>query len=507
MPWREGSMVKKGSWWPIIPLGMGVFMVVLDVSVLNIALPSIAEDFHAVMTDVEWILDAYTLTLVVLLVLAGKLGDMVRRDRYYILGMLIFAIGSYLSAESWSIGSLIGFRIIQAVGGAMLSGNALAIMVEIFPPGKRGMAMGINSIITASAFSLGPIIGGWLTTHMGWHWVFYINVPVGIVSIILAWFLFPPLPAKTKEPIDIVGLILLTIGLGALTMGIIKGQAWGWTSQKTLACFIIAFPYLIAFVARELSCDYPLLDPSLFKIRNFTSGIIALSLLFLGLSASLFILPFFLQGIKGLSAEDSGYWLVAIPLVNTIVSPLAGRMSDRANPKYAMVIGPILFAVSLYLLTGIKADIGYWQLFPIFALLGAGIGMLMAPGFNVIMSSVPEEKAGMANGAVRTINTLAQALGVAIGGVLLTKRMGELIPNYGNQLPDPGFMGMLKMLAALGYKAPFAEMTDAFMRSMHYVFWWSILLPVAASVFILFFLSGEEHLESMRRAKGFIMAG
>jgi len=234
-------MMQRSSWLALIPVGLGLFMVILDVSVLNVALPSIAEDFHARMSDVQWVLNAYTLTMVVLLVLAGRVGDMVRRDRYFMAGMGLFALSSFLCAQSWNIGSLIAFRSLQAVGGAMLSGNTLAIITELFPAGKRGAAMGLNAILIASSLTLGPIIGGWLTTHLSWHWVFYINVPVGVVSIALAWLLFPPLGAKEKVPIDFAGALLLTIGLGFLTLGIIKGQDWGWTNEKTVASFIVAF--------------------------------------------------------------------------------------------------------------------------------------------------------------------------------------------------------------------------------------------------------------------------
>ncbi len=484
----------RSSWLALIPIGLGLFMVLLDVSVLNVALPSIADDFNAKASDVQWILNAYTITMVVLLVLAGKLGDMVRRDYYYMAGMVLFGLSSYLCAEAWNVGSLIAFRALQAFGGAMLSGNVLAIMVELFPPGKRGAAMGLNAILTASAFSLGPIIGGWLTTNLSWHWVFYINVPVSVAAVSMAWLFLPPMPAKTKEPIDFIGLILLSIGLGALTLGIIKGQDWGWWNQKTLACFIVAFPYLLAFAIRELTCPYPLLDVSLFKIRNFTVGIMALSILFLGLAASLFILPFFLQGIKGLTAEEAGYWLVAIPLTNAFVSPLAGRLSDKMNPKYLMSIGPIFFVLGLYFLSTIDYDTGYWELFPKLMTLGIGIGLLMSPAFNVIMASVPPQKAGMANGAVRTINTLAQALGVAIGGVLITEKMKDLIPGYGNQLPDPGTMGMLKLLAVMGNPAPLVAMSDSFIESLHYLFNSVLWLPLVSLVIVVLFLSGEEHL-------------
>ncbi|AKG91376.1 drug resistance transporter, EmrB/QacA subfamily [Geoglobus ahangari] len=490
--------MSRSGWLGLIPVGMGLFMVLLDVSVLNVALPSIARDFNARMSDIQWILNSYTLTMVVLLVLAGRIGDMVRRDRYFMGAMALFTVSSFLCAQAWSTGSLIFFRVLQAVGGAMLSGNTLAIITELFPPGKRGAAMGLNSILVASSFTLGPIIGGWLTTHLSWHWVFYLNVPVGIVSVILAYLLLPPLGAKEKVPVDFAGAVLLAVALGSLTLGIINGQDWGWRDEKTLGCFAISIPYLIAFALRELSYEYPLLDLSLFRIRNFTVGILAVSILFFGMSSSLFVLPYFLQGIKSLSAADSGYWMIVLPLVNTVFSPLAGRLSDRINPKYLMCAGPVLFTLGMYNLSGIEENVSYWEFFVKLMPMGIGMGMLMSPSFNVIMASVPPEKAGMANGTVRSVNTLSQAMGVTVGGVLLTNRMKDWLGNYGNQIPDPGTMALLRVLALKGNPLPLVAMVESFMDSMHYLFSVMMWLPLLSMLVILLFLSGEEHLRRMR---------
>ena len=488
---------QRNPWFSMIPVIIGVFMVMIDVSILNVALPRIAEEFNARASDVQWILNAYTITLVVLLVLAGKIGDMVSRNYYYSTGMAIFVIGSYLCAESWDIISFIAFRVFQAIGGAIMIGNSLAIMVELFPPGKRGTAMGVNAILISSAFSLGPIIGGWLTTHMSWHWVFYINIPIGVVGVILAFILLPPLGKKIKEPIDFVGLALLTIGLGFLTLGLIKGQDWGWYSQKTIASFIIAFPYLFAFIVRELTYHHPLLDVSLFKARNFSVGVLGIFFMFTGVTAALFILPFFLQGIKGLTAKESGYWLIAIPIMNSFVAPIAGRLSDIINPKYTMCIGPIFFIFGLLMLSKVGINVGFWEMFLILSLLGIGLGMVVSPSFNVIMSAVPPQKAGMANGVVQTINSLGRTMGVAIGGVLLTGKMNDLVPGYGNQLPDPGKIMMLKTLAIRGFPEPLILMVDAFMESLHHLFVQLIILPIGSLVIILLFLSGKEHLKRM----------
>uniref|UniRef100_A0A7J3TIS9 DHA2 family efflux MFS transporter permease subunit n=1 Tax=Geoglobus ahangari TaxID=113653 RepID=A0A7J3TIS9_9EURY len=488
------------SWLAFLPVSLGLFMVLLDVSILNVALPRIAEDFHARMSDLQWVVNAYTLTMVVLLVLAGRIGDMVRRDHYFILGMVLFTLSSFLCAQSWSIEALIAFRALQAIGGSILSSNTLAIAIELFPPGKRGAIMGLNAIFMASSFTLGPIIGGWLTTHLSWHWVFYINIPIGILAIVLGLILLPPLEAKEKVPVDLLGTFLLAMGLGFLTLGIIKGQDWGWLDQKTLSCFVISIPYLIAFSLRELNYEYPILDLSLFKIRNFTVCVLATTITFFGVSATLFLMPYFLQGIKGLTAEEAGYWMIAIPLSNMVVSPIAGRLSDKTNPKYLMAVAPLFFAFGIYILTSIDINVRYWELFVMLIPIGIGMGMLMSPAFNVIMSSVPPQKAGMANGTIRSINTIGQVMGVAVGGVLLTSRMNEWIPGYGNIVPDPGTMSFLRLIAKFN-PVPLIGMTEGFMDSMHYTFSVFMWFPLLSSLIILLFLKGEEHLRKMESAE------
>ncbi len=488
------------GWIAFVPVGLGLFMVLLDASVLNVALPRIAEDFHAKMSDLQWILNAYTLTMVCLLVLTGRIGDMVRRDRYFAFGMGIFVLGSFLCAQSWNVQSLIAFRAFQAIGGAILTGNSLAMVTELFPPGKRGAVMGLNAVLIASSFALGPIVGGWLTTHLSWHWVFYINVPIGIVSIFLSLTLLPPLEPKERIPLDVVGTVLLTVGLGALTLGIIKGQDWGWRSQKTIACFAVSLPYLISFALREISYDYPLLDLSLFRIRNFSVCVLSTFIIFFGVSSSFFVLPYFLQGLKGLSAEEAGYWLLAIPIANTFVAPIAGKLSDRINPKFLMCLGPVLFAFGMFNMTKVDLDVKYWDFFLMLSPMGVGMGLLMSPAFNVAMSSVPPQKAGMANGTIRSINTLAQAVGVAVGGVLVTHNMKRYLPGYETTVPDPGTMRVLIALSKFN-PLPLLGMVEGFMDSVHFVFSTMLWLPLLSSFIIAFFLSGKEHLRRMKASR------
>ena len=505
---RAGNTGGDGinPWLSLIPVAIGVFMVMLDTSILNIALPSIADEFRASASDVQWLLNSYLITLVVLLVTFGRLGDMVKRNLLYIAGMAVFITGSFLCAKSWDIAVFIIARVIQAVGGAIMLGNSMALITELFPPGKRGAAMGLNSILIASSFAFGPVIGGWLTTHLSWHWVFYINLPVGFAGIALGSVLLPSLGEKAKVPIDVLGLALLSISLGSLTLGIIQGQEWGWRDEKTIAAFIVAFTYLTAFVVWEVRYDHPLLDLNLFRIRNFTAGVTALFFMSMGLSTSLFLMPFFLQGVKGLSAEQAGLWIMPIPLVNTFIAPVAGRLSDRINPKITMSLGPLVFSSGLYLLSRIDPEVTFWELLPSLLLIGSGMGLMMPPAMNVMMTSAPPHKAGMASGTIQTSNSLARAMGVSLGGILFTGKMNELIPNFGNVIPNPMQIKILEIFAMYGYGTPLALIIEAFMRSFRSVFLHSIPFILASLTIVLVFLRGKKHLDLIGES-GFASSG
>ncbi len=492
--------MRRNPWLSMIPIAMGVFMAVLDMSILNVALPKIAQDFQASASDVQWLLNAYLITFVVLLTTFGRMGDVYRRDLVYIGGIVVFTLGSYLCAQSWNIGVFILFRVIQAIGGAMMLSNSMASIAELFPPGQRGMAMGVQSILTVSSFALGPVIGGWVTTHLSWHWVFYINVPIGMAGVILGLMLLPPMGQKVKEPIDTVGLVLLAIGLGTFTLGIIKGQDWGWDSQKTISCFLVAFPFLFAFAMRELSFEYPLLDLRLFKIRNFSVSVCGLFFLSMGLSASMFLIPFFLEGVKGLTAEECGYWLLPLTVINVFTTPIAGTLSDRVNPKYIMGIGPVLFAIGLYMLGGVPKDVTFWELARIFLVLGSGMGFIMPVAMNVMMTAVPPEKTGMASGTFMTFNSLARAMGITFGAILFTGKLNEEIMNFGNRIPSPLEVKLLKVLAVLGKPGVYVTVVNAFMDSFHHVFLGVEPLIILSFLTIVLLLKGEEHISKIRKA-------
>ncbi len=501
LPKVKTRVGEVSPWLSLIPVVVGTFMVVLDMSILMVALPKITQDFQATASEVQWLLNAYLITLVVLQTIFGKIGDATRRDLFYAAGMAIFLTGSYLSAKSWCISVFILFRVIQAVGGAIIMGNGLALVTELFPPGKRGAAMGVESILIAASFALGPVIGGWLTTNLSWHWVFYINVPVGLFGVLTAFLLFPPLGNVSKEPLDYIGVILLAVGLGFFTLAVIKGQDWGWWNRKTIWSFIISFAWLTAFIMRELNYEYPVLDLSLFKIRNFSAPMVALFFMSWGMAAAIFLIPYYLQDVLRLTAESAGLWMLPMSSVNLVVAPITGKLSDRINPQIMMCLAPFVFISGLVMLSNIGVNNDFYSLVLPFLALGSGIGMIMPAAMNVMMSAVPKEKAGMASGTIQTSNSLARSIGISFGGAVLTGKMNELIVNAGNRIPSPQEIKLLGLLAVKGNPLPLLEIVDAFLKGLHAVFISAIPIIVLSLIISVFFVSGEEHLRKVGTTK------
>ena len=478
---------SKNPWIAFIPVIIGVFMAVLDASILMVALPKITQEFQATAADIQWILDSYLLTLVILLIVFGRLGDIFNRKIIYIVGISLFTLGSYLCAQSWNVLVFILFRILQAIGAAMIMGNSMALITELFPPGKRGTAMGVQSILIAASFALGPVLGGWITEHLSWHWVFYINVPIGILGSIMGIFVLPSEEMHLKEELDILGVIMLAISLGFLTLGIIKGQDWGWYSLKTILCFIIFLCWGFALIFRELSSKNPVLDLKLFKIENFSAPLIGLFFLSMGLAIAMFLVQYYLQGILLLGPEQAGLWMAPLSLINIFVAPIAGRLSDKIDPKITMVIGPLIYLYGVYAFMHVGINSTFWDLLPGFLAIGAGLGLVMPAAMNVMMSSVPKEKSGMASGTIQTFNSLARSIGISFGGAVFTSKMNEYIPGYGSHIPTSFEIKYYGILYLNNIKKPLLEITDAFIKSFHSVF--LVATPfIILSLFIFVFL-------------------
>lgn len=455
---------SKGSnpWLVLGSVSLGLFMVVVDISILNIALPTIAADMKADLSEVEWTLIAYTLALTGLVPIFGRISDVIGRKRLFLTGIIIFALGSLVAASSVNLGMLIGARLIQALGGGLITSNTLAIITDTFPAGKRGAAMGIQAILVSGGAALGPTLGGFLVTNLGWQAVFLVNVPVGVVAATTAFFVIPPLKSnRTLEPIDWVGAGLIMGGFSSLLLGITKGPDWGWTNTSILLPLGVGIALSVTFIWWELRRKFPLVDLSLFKIREFAAGQTAGIFATIALSSMMLIMPFYWQGLRGFSAEKAGVLMLPMPLSLMVVAPLAGRYSDKLGARGLATTGLVIIMVGLFLISRVGAEMQVWDVLWRLSVFGAGLGMFMAPNNNAVMSSVPAARRGIASGLLGTFRYTGQSLGVALAGTVFA----SFVTGHGGlsgAMPSPETMHRLA-----ADPAALAAFQHSFMRGMH----------------------------------------
>lgn len=475
----------RNPWLVLVSVGFGLFMVVIDITILNIALPTLAADLDASLAAVQWTLIAYTLALAGLVPFFGRISDVIGRKRLFSLGLAIFAAASLLAALSPSIPYLIGARILQAFGGAIITSNTLAIITDTFPVGKRGAAMGVQSIIISGGAAVGPSLGGFLVTNFGWQAVFLINVPIGISAVVVATIVLPPLKSnRTLEPIDWVGAFALTGGLVPLLFGVTRGPTWGWTSGSVLGAIGVGLAVMGLFVLREARARFPLVDLTLFKIREFAAGQTAGLFTTMSLSSMTFVLPFYWQGLRGFSAQTAGLLFLPVPLSLMVSAPLAGRLSDRFGARGLSTGGLVVIMIGLFLISQLTATTPIWEGVLRIMVFGTGIGMFMAPNNNAVMSAVPAEKRGIAAGLLGMFRFTGQSIGITFGGTVFAVFVGGVAGLGIEGLPSPDTLDQLA-----GDAAALEGFQHAFTKGLRGVS--LVAIPFAAVAAVLSLLRGK----------------
>ncbi len=435
---------RQNPWAVLLSVALGQFMVVVDVTILNIALPTIARELGASMAGIEWAVMAYALGMVGLVPAFGRISDVVGRKRLYVAGLVVFSLGSALAAASSSIELLIGARIVQAIGGAFITSNTFAILTDTFQEGRRGVAMGIQSILISGGAAIGPTLGGFLVTHFGWEAVFLVNLPVGAVAATVALLILPPIRSdRLREPVDWAGAALLLVALVGLLLGVTKAPEWGWTSRSTGLAFATGVVFFAAFLLREHRVDHPLVRPSLFRIRAFVAGQLAGMFATLSLVSLVFLLPFYWQGLRGYSAQDAGLLMLPVPLSIMLMAPLSGRISDVRGARGVATTGLCVVALGLFLMSRIGATTAVPDVLWRLAVFGTGLGLFLAPNNNAVMSSVPAEHRGVASGLLALFRFSGQSSGIAFGGTVFVHAAGR------EALLDPATMSRLASDPAL----------------------------------------------------------
>ncbi len=421
-PEQQSADVNK--WIIAVTVMTGTIMSALDTSIVNVALPYMRGNLGASVEEITWVATGYMLSNVIIMPLIAMLSSRYGRKRMYVASVLIFTMSSFLCAMSWDLSSLVVFRILQGAGGGALIPLSQAILRESFPPEEQGIAMGIYGFGVVLGPAFGPTIGGWLTDNLSWPGIFYINLPIGIINLVLvARFLHdPPYLKREKGKIDLPGLGLLVVGLGALQMMLEKGQQKDWFASYFIIYLAAASAIaLLLFIWRELAAKKPAVDLRVLKNVTFASGTMLGGLLGIGLYGSLFLLPFFLQQLLGYPAFDSGLVLMPRSLAMAVMMPVAGRLYNRLGPKIIIGTGLIITAFSFWQLSTMSLDVGFWDLFTPQCLQGAGFGMIFVALSTAALSTIRRSDMNQATGLYNVVRQVFGSIGIAAAATELTR--------------------------------------------------------------------------------------
>ncbi len=440
------AQARTNPWLVLVVLTTGFFMIMLDTTIVNVAIPSMSTGLNTTLDQILWVVNAYVLVYAVLLITAGRLGDLYGQRNLFAIGLAIFTVASALCGLSQNPTELIAARVLQGVGGALLTPQTLAILTSIFPPERRGAAFGIWGGVAGLATLAGPTVGGAIITYIDWRWIFYINVPIGIAAFVATFLIIPDLRPGRHHGWDVVGILLATAGLFAIVFGLIEGQRYSWGQVESLAITIpeiigAGVALIVAFVVWERFQTEPLVRLSLFEDRNFAvANLIAASISFGMLSL---FLPFtiYLQSVRGFSALVAGLTMAPMSLTSMFTAPFAGRLADRVGGKYILMTGITLFTIGAASIAFIAGPDSTWINFlPATVVAGLGVGMTFAPMTTVAMRNISPRIAGSASAVLNTIRQLGGVVGSAVVGALLQNQLATALHNqavsHASSLPE-----------------------------------------------------------------------
>ncbi len=417
---------ESRKWWTLGAVAFGLFMIMLDNTVVNVALPSIQRDLGIGLSELEWIVTGYALAFAALMLIGGKLGDAYGRRRLFVIGMAIFTLASLWCGLAGSGTELIMARVVQGAGAALMSPATLSIITATFPARQRGTAIGIWAGISALALAIGPLTGGLLTEHLSWNWIFFVNVPVGIVGIVASFFLIDESKDETHASLDLPGLATSAIGLFALTYGLIEANQYGWGSTRIVGAFVVAALGLGSFLVIERLRRDPMLDLGLFRNRTYVGANIAVLLVALSMFGVFFFVSLYMQNILGFSPVRAGAAFLPMTVLIILIAPLGGRIADRVGSRWLMTSGMLLLTLHLLLFTRLGQSASYLtELLPAFIVGGVGIALVMTPASAAAMKAVSVDKAGVGSAVLNAFRQVGGSVGIALMGAIVAAQVGS----------------------------------------------------------------------------------
>jgi EmrB/QacA subfamily drug resistance transporter len=411
------------KWSVMAAVAMGIFLGTIDGSIVNVALPTLVRSLNTDFPTVQWVVLAYLLTITTLMLSIGRLGDMIGKKPIYMGGFVVFTISSALCGLSPTVHWLIGFRVVQAIGAAMMMALGIAIITEAFPPQERGRALGIGGSIVSVGIVVGPVLGGIIVDALSWHWIFYVNLPIGIIGTVMVGRLVPNFKPVGEQRFDYPGAGSLFISLMAFLLALTWGQQVGFGAPQILVLFAIWFVFLVIFLFIEWKSSQPMVDLKLFQNSLFSINLITGFMIFVSIAGTIILMPFYLENILGYAPRSVGLLLAVVPIALGITAPISGSLSDRFGTRSITVIGLAILVFGFYAVSTLNEQTTALGYILRFLPIGLGVGIFQSPNNSAVMGSVPRARLGVASGLLAITRTLGQTVGIATLGALWASRI------------------------------------------------------------------------------------
>ncbi|MDQ2716453.1 MAG: MFS transporter [Chloroflexota bacterium] len=418
---HDDGFRQNNKWVVFVIIAIGIFMATLDSSIVNISLPTIARYFGVPLSgSIEWITIAYLVATSAVLLTAGRVADMIGRKPVWSVGLVIFTLGSAICGAAPTLGFLVAARGLQGVGGALMMAVSPAMLTGAFPAHERGRALGLNAINVSLGVSVGPTLGGLITSYFSWRWIFYVNVPIGILGFFATWYFLKEKVNKQPGRFDPLGAILLALGLASITLGLSFGEELGWTSPPVVASLVVGAGALVVLYIVEHRVSYPVIDFALLRRRVFFSANISLILSFMALFAVSFLLPFYLEQLHAFPIVQAGLLLTPLPITIACIAPISGSLADRIGTRWLAALGLSISCIGLVLLSQLNAQSSIWDIIWRLIFIGLGQALFQSPNNSALMGDAPAGQQGVAAGFLATGRVVGQSISVALAGAIFT---------------------------------------------------------------------------------------